>query len=84
MSRLDPATYLQHIRDESQRFRDVLADCDPAADVPSCPEWTIAHLVEHLTSLLHWVRESAPRGVAAAGAVLVAARGERRQPLVRP
>ena len=37
MSRLDPPTYLQHIRDESQRFRDVLADCDPAADVPSVP-----------------------------------------------
>ena len=31
MSRLDPPTYLQHIRAESQRFRDVLAACSPTA-----------------------------------------------------
>ena len=29
MARLDFATYLEHLRHESQRFRDVLADCDP-------------------------------------------------------
>jgi uncharacterized protein (TIGR03083 family) len=54
MSRLAPTTYLQHIRDESQRFRDVLADCDPAAAVPSCPEWRADDLLWHLAEVQHW------------------------------
>ena len=54
MSRLDPPTYLQHIRDESQRFRDVLADCDPAADVPTCPDWRADDLLWHLGEVQHW------------------------------
>jgi uncharacterized protein (TIGR03083 family) len=54
MSRLAPTTYLQHIRDESQRFRDVLAACDPAADVPSCPEWRADDLLWHLGEVQHW------------------------------
>jgi len=54
MSRLDPSTYLQHIRDESQRFRDVLADCDPAADVPTCPDWRADDLLWHLGEVQHW------------------------------
>ena len=54
MSRLDPPTYLEHIRDESQRFRDVLADCDPAAAVPSCPDWRADDLLWHLGEVQHW------------------------------
>jgi uncharacterized protein (TIGR03083 family) len=54
MARLDFPTYLQHIRDESQKFRDVLADCDPAAAVPSCPEWRAADLLWHLGDVQHW------------------------------
>ena len=54
MSRLDPTTYLQHIRNESQRFRDVLAACDPTADVPTCPEWRADDLLWHLGEVQHW------------------------------
>ena len=54
MTRLDPPTYLQHIRDESRRFREVLAECDPAAEVPSCPEWRAADLLWHLGEVQHW------------------------------
>ena len=54
MSRLAPTTYLQHIRDESQRFRDVLAACDPTADVPTCPEWRADDLLWHLGEVQHW------------------------------
>ena len=39
---------LQAIRRESARFSDVVADADPAAPVPSCPEWSVRGLVEHL------------------------------------
>ena len=51
MARLDFPTYLAHIRTESQRFRDVLATCDPEARVPGCPEWTAADLLWHLTGV---------------------------------
>jgi uncharacterized protein (TIGR03083 family) len=51
MSRLDHSTYLQHLRDESRRFRDVLAECDPTADVPTCPEWRADDLLWHLAEV---------------------------------
>jgi uncharacterized protein (TIGR03083 family) len=51
MPLLDHATYLAHIADESARFRDVLATCDPAARVPSCPDWDAADLLWHLTGV---------------------------------
>jgi uncharacterized protein (TIGR03083 family) len=51
MSRLDFPGYLQHIRTESQRFRDVLAGCDPTARVPGCPDWDAADLVWHLAEV---------------------------------
>src|SRR6201990_613594 len=65
MPRLDSSTYLQHIRDESQKFRDVLADCDPASAVPSCPEWRAADLLWHLGEVQHfwtWMVEHRPKG----------------------
>lgn len=40
--------YLDCIRRESARFREVLADCDPTAQVPACPDWTAADLLWHL------------------------------------
>ena len=48
MPRLEYPTYLDHIRTESARFREVLADCDPAARVPACPDWDAADLLWHL------------------------------------
>lgn len=41
--------YLSHLQDESARFRTVLADCAPDAQVPGCPAWTAADLLWHLT-----------------------------------
>jgi uncharacterized protein (TIGR03083 family) len=57
MARLDHPTYLRHIQDESQRFRDVLADCDPGAPVPSCPDWTADDLLWHLGEVQHFWTE---------------------------
>lgn len=54
MATLEYPTYLAHIRSESARFRDVLAGCDPAAPVPSAPEWTAADLLGHLAKVQHW------------------------------
>jgi uncharacterized protein (TIGR03083 family) len=65
MARLDHPTYLRHIRDESQRFRDVLADCNPRAGVPSCPDWNADDLLWHLGEVQHfwtWVVTNRPKG----------------------
>lgn len=51
MTRLTPEAYLDHIRAESARFRAVLADADPAARVPSCPDWDAGDLLWHLTKV---------------------------------
>jgi uncharacterized protein (TIGR03083 family) len=51
VTRLTPDVYLDHIRHESRRFRNVLAGCDPAARVPSCPDWNAADLLWHLASV---------------------------------
>ena len=65
MTRLPAARYLDHLETESQRFRDVLADCDPAARVPSCPDWTAADLLWHLGAEVQdfwtWVVTHRPR-----------------------
>ena len=47
--------YLAHLRSESDRFGEVLADTDPAAPVPTCPDWTAADLLWHLAEVqLFW------------------------------
>ena len=57
MTRLPPETYLDHIRTESARFREALATCDPAARVPSCPDWDAADLLWHLATVQRWWAE---------------------------
>ncbi|WP_122817345.1 maleylpyruvate isomerase N-terminal domain-containing protein [Nocardioides pantholopis] len=48
---LEYPAYLDHIRRDSRRFREVLTDCDPATPVPGCPDWTAADLLWHLTEV---------------------------------
>jgi uncharacterized protein (TIGR03083 family) len=56
-TRLSPDVYLEHLRAESARFRDVLAACDPAARVPACPDWDAADLLWHLATVQRWWTE---------------------------
>jgi uncharacterized protein (TIGR03083 family) len=51
MVSLDYSDFLDHIRVESRRFRDVLARCDPRARVPGCPEWDASDLLWHLAEV---------------------------------
>jgi uncharacterized protein (TIGR03083 family) len=55
--------WLAALRADSPALQDAVAQAGPDAPVPSCPEWTVADLVAHVTGLLHWVRETVPRGV---------------------
>lgn len=45
---------LAHLRAESSRFADVLADVNPDAPVPPCPDWTAADLLWHLSEVQHF------------------------------
>ena len=51
MTRLEPDEYLDHVRRESARFREVLASCRRNARVPACPEWDAADLLWHLAGV---------------------------------
>jgi uncharacterized protein (TIGR03083 family) len=51
VSPLPHDAYLDHIRTESRRFREVLAGCDPDARVPGCPDWDAADLLFHLAGV---------------------------------
>jgi uncharacterized protein (TIGR03083 family) len=51
MVSLDFPDYLEHLRRESRRFRDALADCDPQARVPGCPDWDASDLLWHLAEV---------------------------------
>ncbi len=51
MSRLSASQYLSAIESESARFREVLADTDPGAPVPTCPAWAALDLVNHLADV---------------------------------
>jgi uncharacterized protein (TIGR03083 family) len=55
--------WLAALRADGPAFQDAVAQTGPEAEVPSCPGWTVADLTEHLTTVLRWVRELAPRGV---------------------
>ena len=49
--------HLSHVKAESKRFRALLKDADPAAPVPTCPEWDAADLLWHLTEVqAFWAR----------------------------
>lgn len=52
--RRDHLDYCDAVAAEVQRFAGVVAGCDPAAPVPSCPGWTIADLVRHVGGLHRW------------------------------
>jgi uncharacterized protein (TIGR03083 family) len=45
------STFVELVRDESRRLRDVLADVDLDAAVPSCPGWSVADLLAHLAEV---------------------------------
>lgn len=49
--------FMAAIRRESDRFADVLAGTDPAARVPTCPDWSADDLLWHLTEVhAYWAR----------------------------
>src|SRR5690349_21337696 len=55
--------WIAALRADGPALQDAVTETGPEAVVPGCPGWTVADLVAHVTSVLHHVRENAPRGV---------------------
>src|SRR4051794_18815588 len=55
--------WMAALRADSPALQDAGREAGPDAPVPSCPDWTVAELVRHLTFERNWVRQSVPRGV---------------------
>jgi uncharacterized protein (TIGR03083 family) len=55
--------WLAALRSEVPAFRAAVTEADPAAPVPSCPEWTVGQLIGHLTRQYVWVAGHVGRGV---------------------
>lgn len=47
-------TYRQAIERETLRFAEAVSDADPAGAVPSCPDWNLADLAQHVGALQRW------------------------------
>ncbi|MGW1894445.1 maleylpyruvate isomerase family mycothiol-dependent enzyme [Streptomyces sp. NPDC002004] len=47
-------TYRQAIERETLHFVEAVKDADPATTVPSCPDWTLAELSQHVGALQRW------------------------------
>ena len=56
--------WLAAMRADGPAFRAAVAEAEPDAPVPSCPEWTVAQLTGHLAGLYGWVTDLVRRGVA--------------------
>jgi uncharacterized protein (TIGR03083 family) len=55
--------WLAALRDDGPAFLDAATAADPAATVPSRPEWTVADLIHHLGSVYRFVHALVGRGV---------------------
>ncbi len=55
--------WLAAMRSDGPAFRAAVAEAEPDAQVPSCPQWTVAQLTGHLVGLYDWVVGQVGRGV---------------------
>ncbi|WP_088290888.1 maleylpyruvate isomerase N-terminal domain-containing protein [Kineosporia sp. A_224] len=50
----DGSDYVEHVRRESARFLEAVLAADPAATVPTCPDWSADDLLWHLACVQHF------------------------------
>ncbi|MEY9965456.1 uncharacterized protein (TIGR03083 family) [Streptacidiphilus sp. MAP12-16] len=55
MAWLEHERYLTALESEARRFAELVAQGDPKAAVPSCPEWNLADLCRHQGLVHRWV-----------------------------
>ncbi|MDJ1133895.1 maleylpyruvate isomerase family mycothiol-dependent enzyme [Streptomyces iconiensis] len=66
---METSEYIEALRREGNLFADAVERTDPAAPVPSCPDWQVRDLAAHLGSMQRWARANM---------------AERRQKIERP
>jgi uncharacterized protein (TIGR03083 family) len=54
MAYLPDERYYAELAAQTARIAEVLHDVDPALTVPTCPEWTVADLVQHVGIAVRW------------------------------
>jgi uncharacterized protein (TIGR03083 family) len=57
MAHLDHNAYCSHIIDETNRFREALRGADLEMTVPTCPQWSLWRLAQHLGTGHRWAEE---------------------------
>jgi uncharacterized protein (TIGR03083 family) len=57
----DHATYCDLVEAEGERAASAATRPDPSARVPSCPDWSVEELVEHLGDVHRWAGEHVRR-----------------------
>jgi uncharacterized protein (TIGR03083 family) len=55
--------WLAGLRADGPAFRAAVVESRPDAPVPTCPDWTVEHMVRHLGALYAWVTGHVRRGV---------------------
>jgi uncharacterized protein (TIGR03083 family) len=54
MTQLSADRYFTQIRDSTAAIAALVAGCDPALPIPTCPEWTLRHLATHVGRAHRW------------------------------
>lgn len=63
MTELNAERARQAIVEHTRRLTESAAAAKPDAPVPTTPEWTVTHLVEHVGQVQHWTAEIAERRI---------------------
>lgn len=53
----------QALKDHTERLAERACEVGAEASVPTCPDWTVTNLVEHVGQTLHWVSEIVERRI---------------------
>jgi uncharacterized protein (TIGR03083 family) len=58
---MDPATHLEHVRDEGRLLVDAATAGSGDEPVPGCPDWSLDDLVRHIGTVHLWATEALTR-----------------------
>ncbi len=51
---MEVAAHVDALREEGERMAGAVAEADPGAAVPTCPDWTVRDLVRHMGGVHRW------------------------------
>lgn len=60
---LSAARYRRALRDHTDRLAECVGVAGREASVPTCPDWTVADLVEHVGQSVHWISDIVQRRI---------------------